>query len=97
MEVNIVLNANYREASVKYTAVLPKECLDQLKNLTEKKVIPSVSQGIRWAVEDFVATQKRRAYEASMREAVADEAFIKRTADAQSDFAAVDAEEERAW
>jgi hypothetical protein len=92
-----MLNANYRKTSVKYTAVLPQGCLDELKILTEKKVIPSVSQGIRQAVEDFVTVQKRRAYETSMREAAADGAFVKRTADTQNDFAAADAEGEETW
>jgi hypothetical protein len=57
LKVSIVPNANYREAFVKYTTVLPKECLNELKALTEKKVIPSVSQGIRRTVEDFVTVQ----------------------------------------
>ena len=39
---------------IKYTTVLPKICIDELKDLTDKKIIPSVSQGIRLAVEDFV-------------------------------------------
>jgi metal-responsive CopG/Arc/MetJ family transcriptional regulator len=97
LEVSIVPNANYREASVKYTTVLPKECLNELKALTEKKVIPSVSQGIRRAVEDFVTVQKQNAYKMSMREAAADTAFIKRTVDTQNDFAGVDAEGEGVW
>ena len=92
-----MLNANYREASVKYTTVLPKECLDELKKLSDRKVIPSVSQGIRLAVEGFVAAQKRQAYEASMKDAATDTAFIKRTVEAQKDFAAVDEEGEDSW
>jgi rRNA-processing protein FCF1 len=93
-----MLNANYREASVKYTAVLPKNCLDELKTLTEKKVIPSVSQGIRLAVEDFVLIHKQRLYEDALRDAAADKAFMGRTLDAQKAFAAVDAEgEDGAW
>jgi hypothetical protein len=97
LEVTKVLKASYRESSVKYTAVLSKECLDDLKTLAERKVIPSVSQGIRIAVEEFVAVQKRQAYEVSLMEAAADAAFIKRTIDTQNDFAAVDAEGEEAW
>lgn len=96
-EVSSVLNVNYREATVKYTTILPRECLDELKHLTAIKIIPSVSQGIRLAVEDFVTVQKRRAYEDSMREAAGDAAFLKRTVDTQSDFAAVDAEGVEAW
>jgi len=85
-------NVNYREASTKYTTVLPRSCLDGLKDLADRKIIPSVSQGIRLAVEDFVAVQNQRSYESSMRDAATDEAFIKRTMDAQNDFVHVDAE-----
>ena len=92
-----MLNVNNRETSIKYTTVLPKECLDELRNLTDKKIIQSVSQGIRLAVEDFVAIQKRRDYEESMRTAANDDAFIKRTVDTQNDFRAVDSEGETAW
>lgn len=92
-----MLNASQREASVKYTMVIPKDCLDDLKELSEKKIIPSVSQGIRLAVEDFVAAQRRRQYEISMRDAATDLAFIKRTMDSQTDFSAVDAEGHDPW
>ena len=90
-------NANNKEASVKYTAVLQKECLDELKSLVSEKIIPSVSYGIRLAVADFVTIQKQLVYESSIREAATDEAFIKRTVDTQNDFAGVDAEGEEAW
>jgi hypothetical protein len=71
--------------------------MQYLKTLLDKKIIPSVSQGIRLAVEDFVAVQKRYVYEAAVKEAAADAAFIKRTTDTQYDFAAVDAEGEEIW
>jgi len=92
-----VLDANYRDTAVKYTAVLPKDCLDELKALAAKKIIPSVSQGIRLAVEDFVAAYRQRAYEDAVREAAADQSFIRRTLDTQEDFAVVDAEGEVTW
>ena len=92
-----MLNTSYGKASIKYTTVLPKGCIDELKDLTDKKIIPSVSQGIRLAVENFVAIQKRRAYESLICEAATDKAFIKRTMDMQNDFAAVDAEGEYEW
>ena len=76
--------------SVKYTTILPKSCLDELRILADKMIISSVSQGIRLAVEDFVAAQKQYIYESSLREAAADGTFIKRTLDTQNDFALVD-------
>ena len=52
------------------------------------------NEGIPFAVK---RGKERSAYEKSIREAAADEAFILRTMDAQRDFAAVDAEGEGAW
>lgn len=86
-----------KEASVKYTTVLPRECLNALKDLTDKKCIPSVSQGIRWAIDEFVYAKRRQAYELSMKSAATDEEFVKRTMEAHCDFTAVDEEGEAAW
>jgi hypothetical protein len=88
------INSN---ATVKYTAVLPREYVEELKALTQNKVIPSVNQGIRLAVGDFVAEHRRREYELSLRAAAADKSFLRRTLDAQADFAAVDAEGTGEW
>ena len=87
--------ANIRkEAAVKYTTILPKACIDELKILADKKIVPSVSHGIRLAVENFVATQKQQEYMNFMQEAANDKSFIKRTKDTQNDFMHVDDEEE---
>ena len=76
--------------------VLPKSCVDDLKKLAAKKIIPSVSQGIRLAVEEFIAIQKKQEYVGLMGEASRDDAFIKRTQDAQSDFVIAE-EGARTW
>ncbi|MDR1133307.1 MAG: hypothetical protein LBL05_04045 [Synergistaceae bacterium] len=86
-----------REASVKYTAVLPSVFMDELKLLAEKKVIPSVNQGIRLAVEDFVLLHKHRTYESAMKEAATDKDFMRRTLETQEVFSAVDADGEDLW
>ena len=83
---------SYNETSVKYTTVLPKTCIDELKSLTAKKIVPSVNQGIRLAVMNFVDIQKQQEYTNMMMEAAQDEAFLKRTMDTQNDFAIVDEE-----
>ena len=49
----------------------------------------------KYTVEDFVEIQKQRSYESSIRDAAADEAFIKRTMDTQNDFECVDSEGKR--
>jgi hypothetical protein len=91
-KTEVIVMPGSREASVKYTAVLPSMCMDELKSLAEKKVIPSVNQGIRLAVEDFVLFHKQRAYKLAMQEAAADKDFIRRTLEAQKAFSEVDAE-----
>ena len=58
----------YKETSVKYTTILPKTCIDELKNLADKKNVSSVNQGIRLAVENFVAIQKQQEYANLMQE-----------------------------
>lgn len=87
-----MLKTKYNEPSVKYTTVLPKGCLDALRELSEKNIISSVNHGIRTAVEEFVAQLKKQEYILSVREAANDEAFLKRTADAHSDFINADAD-----
>jgi len=81
------------ETTVKYTAVLPREYLDELRKMSEKKIISSVNQGIRAAVADFVTAHKRQEYFRAMKEAAGDKAFIERTMGTQQAFAAVDAED----
>jgi metal-responsive CopG/Arc/MetJ family transcriptional regulator len=83
--------------SIKYTTVLPKTCIDELKYLADKKIIPSVSHAIRVAVENFIEVQKQQEYAGLMREAAKDENFIKRTMDTQEEFSAIDAEGVLAW
>ena len=75
-------------ATIKYTAVLPSEHVNELKALAAQKIIPSVNYGIKRAVEEFLDQSKREIYEKSMMEAVKDAAFLKRTLDTQSTRAA---------
>jgi len=86
-----------KEASIKYTTVLPKVCIDELKSLADKKIVPSVSQGIRLAIENFVAMQKQQEYENEVREAMNDNAFLRRTMDTQNDFTEIDEEGVGQW
>jgi len=85
------------DVSVKYTTVLPKACIEEMKNLADKKMVPSVSQGIRLAIEQFITLQKKQAYTDSLKEAAQDEAFIKRTMDTQDAFSIVDDEGVGSW
>jgi len=91
------MGVNFISTQVKYTAMLSQDSIKELKALAEKKIIPSVSHGIRFAVEDFVALQKRREYAELMCEAAKDNEFIKRTIDMQEDFAAIDYAGDEKW
>ena len=86
-----------KETSVKYTTVLPKTCIDEMRSLADKKIVPSVSQGIRLAIENFIESQKQLAYANSLKDATSDSAFIKRTMDTQDDFAVVDNDGAGTW
>jgi len=97
IEVMIMHATAAKETSIKYTAVLPKTCIDELKYLAGKKIVPSVSQGIRLAIESFVAFQKQQEYVRAMEEATNDNAFMLRTMDTHNDFSAIDDEEGNTW
>ena len=81
-----------RDSNIKYTAIIPQKYLDELRGMVDKKIIPSVNQGIRAAVEDFIKAHKLYEYQAGMREAADDKAFIARTLETQKAFEAADAE-----
>ena len=89
--------AKNKEPTIKYTTVLPSACIDELKELSDKNIIPSVSQGIRLAVEGFVVMQKQVEYNRMMNDASNDAEFIQRTMDTQSDFSIVDSEGDEPW
>ena len=87
------MQSHYRDATVKYTAVLPQDCVEELRLLAERKVIPSVNQGIRVAIEDFLTAYKKQQYVLAMKDAAHDNGFLARTMDTQQAFAAIDAED----
>ena len=86
-----------REASIEYTTVLPQVCIDELKRLSDANIVPSVSQGIRMAIESFIAMQKKHEYASSLKDAARDKAFVARTMDTQHDFAFVDDDGVDSW
>lgn len=83
--------------NIKYTAVLPSECVDDLKDLASNNFIPSVNFGIRLAVERFVSQSRRELYEKHIKEAAEDKEFINRTLDAQNAFSEPDLEVGGHW
>lgn len=78
--------------NIKYTAVLPIEYINELKELALKKIIPSVNFGIRLAIENYICERKRDLYKKQMKEAAKDDAFLKRTLETQAVYDLVDNE-----
>jgi len=83
--------------TIKYTAILPQEYVMELRNMAEKKIIPSVNQGIRFAIEDFVKARNESEYKRNMCEAAKDEAFNRRMMDTMTAFEYTDAKVEGEW
>jgi len=86
-----------QQNSVKYTAVLSIEQVESLKRMANRKEIPSVNYGIRQALDQYLANEKRTRYEREMQMAAQDEAFMSRTLGTQDAFAEIDAEEMSEW
>jgi metal-responsive CopG/Arc/MetJ family transcriptional regulator len=86
-----------KEEKVKYTIVLPKTMLSELKRLSQNKLIPSISQGIQGAIDTLLQTKKKEQYLQQMQEASKDNNFLKRTHDTQSAFENSDVEIDNSW
>lgn len=89
-----MLNA---KQTIKYTATVSEESIQELKMLAEKKVIPSVNYAIREAIEEYITLTKKQLYVKQMQEAAEDEQFQKRTLDCGKDFTFVDSEVGGSW
>ncbi len=83
--------------TTRFTATLPVYFIDELKALAKANEIPSVNFAIRQAVDDYLVQVKKRQYEAMMKEAAADRAFMSRTEKCDKDFTFVDREVQGEW
>ncbi len=83
--------------TTKYTATIPIEYVNELKDLTQMKIIPSVNFAIREAISLYLSKTKQELYEQKMKEAATDEVFMQRTLDCDKDFAFVDSEADCEW
>ncbi len=83
--------------TVRYTAVLPVEHVNELKKMAQEARIPSVNKGIRMAIEDFIKAQNKLIYKQKMQEAAKDRDYLNRLAETEADFALVDDEEMSSW
>ena len=58
--------------TVRYTATLPSDYIDELKQLAKAQQIPSVNFAIRQALDEYLKQAKRREYDEMMKKAAKD-------------------------
>ncbi len=83
--------------TTRFTATLPVAFIEELKSLANSERIPSVNFAIRQAVDEYLAKVRKAEYDAMMKAAARDTAFMKRTAKCDSDFAFADGEVQGEW
>jgi DNA polymerase/3'-5' exonuclease PolX len=76
---------------------LPLAYLDELKEMAKEKKIPSVNFAINEALDEYMKRQKAAEYEALMKKAGRDKAFLTRTTTCAEDFKIVDSEVSGTW
>ena len=79
------------------TTTLPVAFIDELKALVSSNQIPSVNFAIRQAVDDYLAEARKRKYDAMMKEAANDRAFMSRTSKCDEDFIFADSDVQSEW
>ena len=85
------------QKTTRYTAALPTEYINELRELAKEQIVPSVNYAINEAVCEYLRVRKSARYEALMREAGKDEAFLSRTLASDADFIDVDGEVSGSW
>ena len=83
--------------TVRFTATLPALYIDELKELAKLQQIPSVNFGIRQALDEYLKQMKKAEYDAQMKAAAKDDAFLKRTFQCAEDFSYSDSEVQGEW
>lgn len=83
--------------TVRYTATLPMVYIDELKTLAKDRKIPSVNHVINEALDEYMKNMKAAQYEALMKAAGRDDAFLARTVGCSEDFRFIDSEVSGEW
>ena len=83
--------------TIRYTATLPLDRVNELRGLAKEKKIPSVNYAINEALNMYINEQKAAEYKAQMENAGQDKAFLSRTLNCASDFDAIDSEVDGKW
>ena len=83
--------------TIRYTATLPLDHVNELRELAKEKKIPSVNYAINVALDRYMREHKAAEYEAQMKKASQDKAFLSRTMNSADDFSGIDSEVEGKW
>ena len=83
--------------TIRYTTTLPSDYIDELKELAKQQQIPSVNFGIRQALDEYLKQIKKNEYDAKMKAAAQDKAFLSRTMKCAEDFSFSDSEVQGEW
>ena len=83
--------------TIRYTATLPLDHVNELRSLAREKKIPSVNYAITVALDMYISAQKAAQYETQMKNAGQDKAFLSRTMSCIDDFNAIDSEVDGKW
>jgi len=83
--------------TIRYTATLPLDRVNELRGLAQEKKIPSVNYAINEAINMYIQEQKAIEYKTQMENAGKDKAFLSRTLNCAGDFNAIDGEVDGEW
>lgn len=83
--------------TIKYTATLPLEYVNTLKEMTNNEIVPSVNFAIRDALGEYIEKKQREIYEQQMAAAANDKEFMNRTLATNDAFKFADSEVEAEW
>ena len=83
--------------TIRYTATLRLDHVNELRELAQEKKIPSVNYAISIAIDSYIRERRAAEYEAQMKDASQDKAFMSRTMNCADDFSAIDGEVDGKW
>jgi hypothetical protein len=81
--------------AIGYTATLPLNYVEELRAFAKEKKAVSINSAINEAVSEYLQNKKAVKYEAAIKAAANDNAFVKRTLLCVKDFKAIDSEVSR--
>jgi len=83
--------------TTRFTATLPIEYIEELKEMAKEKKIPSINFAFIKAIEAYLDEIKKEKYNLLMKEASEDKEFLERNTKCEEDFSDVDREGMDEW